>query len=1384
MKKRLLSILTLLTMAVSLFSPVVLAQESFNEEKDEQTEVVEEVVQEEETEEIQEEKNHEQGMESSEEKDTEPAQEDVVKLEDLTIHDKDGNELKEDEELIIKDDEKVEITAIGLSNKDYQWQISNPNSTGKDDKWIDIQDETEETLKIDYALIKNVLVKDTTEIRVRSAKNKEHFSTSFKVKVEESQVEDKKDNKAENEIVALAENTEADEEPELGTWSIVINYVYQDGTQAAPSYTASVAKGTDFKTKVKSPEVQGYKPEDDKEEIVFNEEEVNKDITVNVTYIPAENTFTVRHLFQNVDNDEYTEGFELNGEEKFSEVETHTGFTEDEVGKDLAKEVPGFYSLNYDSSVKIAADGSTEIEIKYDRDYYLMRFDLDGGYGVEPIYARYQTPINIKNEDLNKVGHTFKHWERNNQVANLPDKMPAESRSYKAIWTAEEVGYTVVYWYEDADSDENGEYGYSYAGQYKPNDKFSQDTKLFELVNNDLINNQFDASNGKHPLHNKHFSYNRRKTEQEENQGKLKADGSSLVNIYFSRNTYTLVFDLNDSSNTYNYQKAELTKDNNIYLGNQYKITAKFEANIEKAWPLDEDVTQKPIRRTGNGEWWFPYRDTTYYLNGWQLNNRGTINSSKRFTLTDDLISNNNNYGESTMYANWTSAENKLQLNYYVESFVQAPGEGRTSRGGKWFDLSDYSQEAIDTGENWSAKSISGLQKLETLNWVGRDRSQNFYYERNRRDLSFVNVGKTLKNVTHMFEQPVKESYFEPEAPENLEYAADAYYFDGWYTTADAIEGTRFNFEKGIMPDRNLALYANWVRKERKVNFFLTNEMNEQIGNEIIVRHGDSINDNEKPANPENGKYDFVGWFYKDKEGKERAFDLSMPVTRDLNLYAKWTSNVIMDIKINYELKDGTKIAESTKDSGLAGDTKTYPAKFGEELNTGYKEGYFPEEASHSITIDIDDESKNEYTFIYVERESVPYTVRYLEEGTNKELAKEKYVEENKKAVVTEEYKRVKGYRPDAYQKRLILAAEGKNILTFYYVKDDVHAPIKTTYYQQNIEGDNYREVRSEEDLFGKIGEKYSPGILEYDGFILNKEKSNSEEITLTEDGYEFELYYDRKEYPYKFQFIEEETNKELEDPVTGEGRYEATIPGEAKDIPGYTAIEPTSKSLKIDIEEPADQVENNIHRFFYKENEVTLNYEVIGPENSGKVTPKAETVKAKTGTATGSTAEANEGYRFIGWFKDEEGKEPVITWVRSGNRIEPQKTGLDDIFESATYYAKFEKAVADLTIEKSGAEDIDENQSFIFNVKGTDDNTNDIDLTVTILGNGKLTVKDLPIGSYTVTEQMDWSWRYTTTNEITKEIKVDESNYVRFVNERMNGKWLSGDSYKENKFK
>lgn len=107
------------------------------------------------------------------------------------------------------------------------------------------------------------------------------------------------------------------------------------------------------------------------------------------------------------------------------------------------------------------------------------------------------------------------------------------------------------------------------------------------------------------------------------------------------------------------------------------------------------------------------------------------------------------------------------------------------------------------------------------------------------------------------------------------------------------------------------------------------------------------------PEDPENGNYTFVGWFY-DENGTEKAFDFSMPVNRDLNLYAKWSSNTLVEYKIHYRLEDGTEIAPDTTGSGLAGTTKTFDAKGGTQLNEGYKTGYFPKTNSHSLTFDIE----------------------------------------------------------------------------------------------------------------------------------------------------------------------------------------------------------------------------------------------------------------------------------------------------------------------------------------------------------------------------------------------------------------------------------------------
>lgn len=117
----------------------------------------------------------------------------------------------------------------------------------------------------------------------------------------------------------------------------------------------------------------------------------------------------------------------------------------------------------------------------------------------------------------------------------------------------------------------------------------------------------------------------------------------------------------------------------------------------------------------------------------------------------------------------------------------------------------------------------------------------------------------------------------------------------------------------------------------------------------------------------------------------------------------------------------------------------------------------------------------------------------------------------------------------------------------------------------------------------------------------------------------------------------------------------------------------------------------------------------------------------------------------------------------------------------TASFTNEYKRHLADLTITKTGWNATDENQSYIFTVTGP----NGFTMDVVINENGSVTIKDLPIGEYTVTENTNWSWRYTPDGGKSKTIKlaVDDKNEVTFDNKRSWIYWLSGDSYNENQF-
>lgn len=1120
--------------------------------------------------------------------------------------------------------------------------------------------------------------------------------------------------------------------------------------------------GSTYQSVVKSPVVVGYTAEH--AEITVGGENIQADQNFTVKYTPAVVKFSVKHLLQNVSNDEYTQD---------GDPEIRNGNTGDEVGETLEKQYPGFYSLKYDATVKIAGDESTVVEVKYDRYYYLINFNLDGGYGVEPIYARYGAPVNVGNPQ--KPGYTFTGWS-----GEIPKTMPVIENplSFTANWEKGTARFTVVFWYENAN-----DVGYSVAGTFTPADVAPGTQKS----SGDYQNQSFEGRD------DKHFTYNADKAETVTVNG----DGSTVLNVYYTRNTYTLTFKEggakvlscgkvehkhSDSCCKYGgtgldhwYHRdsccklglSEYTHSNKCYKYSDLTITAKYGADIHSNFPIKD----------GNETIWWKVPDGCQsFVPG---NNLGTIDTMPGENITFEK----------------DASESGAKIYYYVETLNGAAGDttlnGKNYKQDKVVDLTYSSSTSLTYAEEFHP--ITGFTQGDSNPYLPKDgkvrmKQNNYlYYTRNSYELSFYNYNAVVdgKGGSVQYEAPLSSYYFVPDYPDNLE--KNAYVFAGWYTTSGSFEGSEADLNTLTMPASDLVLYAKWVPKTHTVKMYLTKDVLDNNGQAIQtwtdVPHGTALTD--PPANREREPYTFVGWFYISDTDEEKAFDFSMPVNRDLNLYAKWRADVNVDYVIHYRLEDGTTIAEDTTGSALAGTTKTFAAKTFGMLNEGYQTGYYPLEGSHSIQMDIEG---NEYTFVYVAREKVNYTVRYLERNTETVLYAEKS-SETSDAVITEKFVKIKGYAPDAYQKQLVLSADDtKNVLTFWYTKDETHAPLQKIHLIQNLTNDEYTEYQSSTNLNATIGTDYSESPLTLTGFTYNAGKSTASG-KLSADGLVLTLYYDRNVYPYEFRFLVQGTTEtKVADPVTGSARYQARVTQGAKEVPGYTLVLGTTNQQTIDIvAEEGNTAVNNVKIFYYVEDTVDIKYEVVGPTGCGTLDNYQDnTVKVIDGTPEGSTPTASAGFKFVGWYKDKDCTQPVdAAWI-ADNKLTPQKTANlgNDVkgYEAATYYAKFEYDLADLIISKTGCEDIDENQSFLFKVEGEGFST-----TVAIKGNTSVKITELKVGTYTVTEITDWSWRYTNKDYVKSAditpTKPDDVYTFNFANTRSITKWLGGDAYSKNVF-
>jgi uncharacterized repeat protein (TIGR02543 family) len=204
----------------------------------------------------------------------------------------------------------------------------------------------------------------------------------------------------------------------------------------------------------------------------------------------------------------------------------------------------------------------------------------NGGTYVEPDFYQIeettQTPDNPT-----RVGYTFVGWDNGADAWYRTDgsvdqfgNTLTESITLDAVWTPNEVAYTVVYWVENAD-DEDYSVNNIRTATALADDHIT--TLESDYTSYDNILDGLDQ-------HVTSFSYDRN-TQVSSTDVTVAGDGSTVINVFYKRKTYTLTFNPNKVYNTLIFTSTAF---NNWYPTQANEvITAKYGANIWNRFPIN-----------------------------------------------------------------------------------------------------------------------------------------------------------------------------------------------------------------------------------------------------------------------------------------------------------------------------------------------------------------------------------------------------------------------------------------------------------------------------------------------------------------------------------------------------------------------------------------------------------------------------------------------------------------------------------------------------------------------------------------------------------------------------------------------------------------------------
>ncbi|MDY5579185.1 InlB B-repeat-containing protein, partial [Porcincola intestinalis] len=457
---------------------------------------------------------------------------------------------------------------------------------------------------------------------------------------------------------------------------------------------------------------------------------------------------------------------------------------------DSTHSVTGWYTeaeLTHKVESITLSDHNVTLYPKVETGHYLYFSSGEGASYVKPVFVA-AGKNTVEPEAPTRPGYTFKYWSASEDGSEYEfGSTIEEDTTLHAVWEANrDTQYTVIYWWENANDD-----NYSYHENSTATGITGSKIDLNE------IKKDYDG-----------FTRNAEKTNAANEDAVIAGDGSTIVNVYYSRNTYEIKFFESTWSGDWfggSYSWDEMTN---------LRISAKYGENISDRWPTSTSKIWG-TKQGSNGQGAQPYQSgiSTMPLGG------------------------------ASFYYVEQSGQYTMNLHYYLEGLdgqyhLHHTDSFKTDNPTRWSITAEDYYDIEGFTYNNNVKDGSGFERESKYVY-----EVSFEYSRNSYSIKFVN-GNSTTSETFKYGADISKVDLKT-APNRPNGIPSDYKFAGWFDNKLGV-GDPATLT-GTMPAHNITLYAKWEAPKYTGTVHTTID-GTGTPMQLTINYGSTINENDLPT--------------------------------------------------------------------------------------------------------------------------------------------------------------------------------------------------------------------------------------------------------------------------------------------------------------------------------------------------------------------------------------------------------------------------------------------------------------------------------------------------------------------------------------------------------